>query len=127
MTQHWPDDLCCDENSPDDRFTPSAGCEAQNAAESRDLPPHIAAAVQASIQSARRMRDWMSAIFDDQAPTTITYRRWLPGEQTPDCDCPLDPHHRWNCRMTPIWAQTIRDLDTNPWTVIQSQDLLETP
>ena len=35
-----------------------------------------------------------------------------------DCDCPLDPHHRWNCALTPIWAQTMRDLDCNPWTVV---------
>ncbi len=34
------------------------------------------------------------------------------------CGCPLDPHHRWNCPATPIWAQTMRDLDTNPWTVL---------
>lgn len=32
------------------------------------------------------------------------------------CDCPRDPYHRWNCPATPIWAQTIRDLDTNPGT-----------
>lgn len=35
-----------------------------------------------------------------------------------ECDCPMDPHHRWNCALTPIWAQTIRDQDCNPWTVI---------
>lgn len=38
------------------------------------------------------------------------------------CDCPdtsfgRNPH-RWNCALTPIWSQTIRDLDTNPWTVV---------
>ena len=38
----------------------------------------------------------------------------------PDCDCAVDPYHRWNCPTTPIWAQTIRDLDTNPWTVVTS-------
>lgn len=47
----------------------------------------------------------------------------LSGRPVPqwalDCDdCPMDPHHRWNCAQTPIWAQTIRDLDTNPWTVV---------
>ena len=36
----------------------------------------------------------------------------------PHCDCPLDPHHRWNCALTPVRAQTIRELDTNPWTVV---------
>ena len=35
------------------------------------------------------------------------------------CDCDRNPHHRWNCTATPIWAQTIRDLDTNPWTVLR--------
>jgi hypothetical protein len=34
-----------------------------------------------------------------------------------ECDCPMDPYHRWNCALTPIWAQTIRDQDCNPWTV----------
>lgn len=33
------------------------------------------------------------------------------------CDC-TGMHHRWNCPMTPIWAQTMRDLDINPWTVV---------
>jgi hypothetical protein len=33
------------------------------------------------------------------------------------CDCAMDPYHRWNCPWTPIWAQTVRDLDVNPWTV----------
>lgn len=37
----------------------------------------------------------------------------------PLCDCPMDPYHRWNCPATPIWSQTIRDLDTNPWTVLE--------
>ncbi|MGQ9348926.1 hypothetical protein [Mycolicibacterium gilvum] len=39
------------------------------------------------------------------------------------CDCPLDPHHRWNCALTPIWSQTIRELDCNPWTVVRPRDL----
>lgn len=36
------------------------------------------------------------------------------------CDCPVNPfaHHRWNCDLTPIWAQTMRGLDINPWTVV---------
>lgn len=44
----------------------------------------------------------------------------------PQCDCPMDPHHRWNCPLTPIWAQTIRELDCNPWTVIRPCDELPT-
>lgn len=43
---------------------------------------------------------------------------WTLIRPQPTCDCPLDPYHRWNCALTPIWAQTMRDLDTNPWTVI---------
>lgn len=42
------------------------------------------------------------------------------------CDCPLDPYHRWNCPLTPTWAQTMRDLDCNPWTVIRPRDLAMT-
>lgn len=42
----------------------------------------------------------------------------------PLCDCPMDPYHdpyhRWNCPLTPLWAQTIRDLDVNPWTVMKA-------
>lgn len=52
-----------------------------------------------------------------------TLRRWMPGNPAPEpcliCDCPMDPHHRWNCALTPIWAQTIRDLNKNPWTVLR--------
>lgn len=36
---------------------------------------------------------------------------WTDIRPMPTCDCPLDPHHRWNCSTTPIWAQTIRDLE----------------
>lgn len=39
---------------------------------------------------------------------------WPQVRPLPTCDCEL-PHHRWNCHLTPIWAQTIRELDTNPW------------
>lgn len=46
-----------------------------------------------------------------------------------DCDCPhigaadgMRVRHRWNCTLTPIWAQTMRDLDCNPWTVIRPRD-----
>ena len=93
---------------------------------SEGLPPHIAAAVQAGVQCVRRVQDWTSAIFADDAPTA-TYRRWLPGDPEPPCDCPMNPYHRWNCSLTPIWAQTIRDLDVNPWTVIRPRDLALDP
>lgn len=43
---------------------------------------------------------------------------WAAIRPEPTCDCPLDPHHRWNCHLTPIWAQTIRDLGMNPWTIV---------
>lgn len=57
------------------------------------------------------------------ADLEITFQRWLPGDPQPACDCPLDPHHRWNCALTPIWAQTIRDLDVNPWGRWSSHDV----
>ena len=44
----------------------------------------------------------------------------LLSDKPPMCDCPMNPHHRWNCALTPIWAQTIRDQDCNPWTVTRS-------
>lgn len=37
---------------------------------------------------------------------------------TPACDCPLNPHHRWNCHLTPVWTELVRDMDCNPWTVV---------
>lgn len=52
---------------------------------------------------------------------------WATVRPRPTCDCPMDPHHRWNCALTPIWAQTIRDLDTNPWTVMRPRELANTP
>lgn len=39
------------------------------------------------------------------------------------CDCDPFEHHRWNCATTPIWAQTIRDLDVNPWTVVRDAEM----
>ena len=71
---------------------------------------------------------WNEAM-NEHGPAML-YRRWLPGDP-PACDCPQHPsgtrrrdgqpprqHHRWNCPLTPIWAQTMRDLDCNPWTVV---------
>lgn len=68
----------------------------------------------------------------------ITVHRWFPPGPDPltasnwwqwrdPCDCPdttfgRNPH-RWNCHLTPTWAQTIRDLDCNPWAVIRPRDL----
>lgn len=51
---------------------------------------------------------------------------WKLLRPQPSCDCPMNPHHRWNCHLTPIWAQTMRDLDTNPWTVFRPHDLANT-
>lgn len=42
----------------------------------------------------------------------------------PMCDCPMDPYHRWNCPLTPIWAQTIRELDCNPWGTLEAVDTI---
>lgn len=52
---------------------------------------------------------------------------WQQIRPRPTCDCPLDPHHRWNCPLTPLWAQTMRDRDTNPWTVMDSMAALPPP
>lgn len=58
--------------------------------------------------------------FDGMTAAIRAY--WLAAVGPRWCDCPMDPHHRWNCPMTPTWVQTIRDLDTNPWTVITRKD-----
>lgn len=55
--------------------------------------------------------------FRAHMPTCWVCDEEMAREIAPDCDCPMDPHHRWNCTLTPIYAQTIRDLDVNPWTV----------
>lgn len=34
------------------------------------------------------------------------------------CDCDPAAYHRWNCASTPAFADTVRALDTNPWTVV---------
>lgn len=36
-------------------------------------------------------------------------RRWA------SCDCPLTPHHRWNCTLTPIWHAYAIEVGANPW------------
>lgn len=106
MTQHWPDELWANENPAMVPFTPDGFSGPQNGAEG--------------------LRDWASALIAEYAPVA-TYRRWLPGDPEPPCDCPMNPFHRWNCSRTPIWAQTIRDLDLNPWTVIRPRDLALDP
>lgn len=40
------------------------------------------------------------------------------------CDCDPAAYHRWNCAETPLWAQTMRDLDVNPWTVARVPEWL---
>ena len=47
-------------------------------------------------------------------------REFLAEVRNDECDCDPASYHHWNCRATPIWAQTIRDLDTNPWTVVRA-------
>lgn len=63
-----------------------------------------------------RLLDAVDWIGDPLGHRTVP--RWAMG-----CDCPLDPHHRWNCALTPVWAQTMRDLDCNPWTVVHPRDM----
>ncbi|MCG7592414.1 hypothetical protein [Mycobacterium sp. PSTR-4-N] len=55
--------------------------------------------------------------FDCMTDTVRAF--WLATVGPRWCDCPCDPHHRWNCPMTPLWAQTMCDLDLNPWTVMR--------
>lgn len=43
---------------------------------------------------------------------------WAAVRPQPSCDCPMDPHHRWNCELTPVWAQLMRESDFNPWTAL---------
>lgn len=49
--------------------------------------------------------------YDAIVPTLGDVLRnvWADVRPESTCDCPLDPHHRWNCALTPIWAQTIRE------------------
>ena len=63
--------------------------------------------------------------MDDTTPTPFapqeanqTAIQAIPESEPPRCDCLVDPYHRWNCPLTPAWAQTIRALDCNPWTVL---------
>lgn len=79
---------------------PTAGIEAEYAAEVRAIHRRYQLSARADRTRVRAMR-----------------------HQTTPCDCPLNPHHRWNCALTPIWAQTIRDLDTNPWGRWSSHDV----
>lgn len=72
--------------------------------------------------------DWrdplLQAVLDD-ANLSVEVQLWRPAfdpltapcwwQWREPCDCPdtgfgRNPH-RWNCALTPIWAQTIRDLD----------------
>lgn len=56
--------------------------------------------------------------FQEHMPICWVCDEEMAREIAPDCDCPMNPHHRWNCALTPIWEQAIRDLDANPWTVV---------
>ncbi len=76
------------------------------------------AAADAAIESYAEL--WES-IFPGSS--FIVLDAWRAVRPAPMCDCPMDPYHRWNCVLTPIWAQTIRDLDCNPWTVIRPWDI----
>lgn len=44
---------------------------------------------------------------------------WRDIRPQPTCRCrALTGYHDWNCELTPIWAQTMRDEDINPFTVL---------
>jgi hypothetical protein len=92
-------------------------------------------ATQLGIQAAQCAKGYFDQILTaalGDADLKLEVQLWRPTfdpltapcwwQWRPPCDCPdtsfgRNPH-RWNCDQTPIWAQTIRDLDTNPWTVV---------
>lgn len=62
------------------------------------------------------------SLSGDEGPVALLGRmpvRWRCdhcGDVIRDRECDCDPaaYHRWNCALTPIWAQTIRELHMNP-------------
>lgn len=71
----------------------------------------------AAVELLASTYDGMNGIF---GPLGDVYRElWRDLRPQPTCRCrALTGYHDWNCELTPLWAQTIRDLDTNPWTAL---------
>jgi hypothetical protein len=65
-----------------------------------------AKAVEIGMQLAHRAYRYMGDILgsDTSDPLGPAFG-WIYHAR---CDCPRGPHHRWNCTLTPIWAQTVR-------------------
>lgn len=72
--------------------------------------PWAPSAVTRFIEFRRRLRD----------PLTCALIELVDDGRWDDCDCDPAAFHRWNCHTTSIWAQVIRDLDVNPWTVMDA-------
>ena len=80
-----------------------------------DLCPHDSlSGDEGPVLTLGRMPHWWRC---DECGAVVYDRDFGRSVSRAECDCPMDPHHRWNCALTPIWAQTIRDLDCNPWSV----------
>ena len=129
MTQHWPDAPWPNETLPADPSTQDEVSGPQNGAES--LPACRNCDGRKCMGCVLREYDHYCAddCPDCCAPTAYydpLTSSTLLGWRI-DCDCPMNPFHRWNCSRTPIWAQTIRDLDLNPSTFICSRDLALDP
>lgn len=87
----------------------------------RPDPPEPAIPVPADLLELADAVDGMYASLlgiQTGAWATLVRQVWLAHVGPRWCNCPHN-HHRWNCPMTPIWAQTIQDLDLNPWTVFE--------
>jgi DNA-directed RNA polymerase subunit RPC12/RpoP len=80
-----------------------------------DQPPEVLAHADAYIEASAEAYDSILPGLGDALRAV-----WADVRPAPSCDCPMDPYHRWNCALTPIWAQTMRDLDINPWTVVRN-------
>ena len=82
-----------------------------------ELPPDAAKrAAEIGMQLINRAYRYMGDLIGVDTTDPLSPAFWWIYHTR--CDCPLTPYHRWNCHLTPIWAQTMRDLDCNPWTVL---------
>jgi hypothetical protein len=74
------------------------------------------------VECASTLESSFAAAFGVSGAGYAAISVWIEMRPTLEqrlCDCPRDPYHRWNCTATPIWTQTMRDLDLNPWTAVR--------
>lgn len=84
-------------------------------------PAEILAEADAAIESTASTYDAITVL---PGIGDVLRETWAAIRPRPLCDCPMDPYHRWNCPLTPIWAQTIRELDCNPWGALEAVDTI---